>query len=202
MNGEAAIVQEVAKRKASMKWWEAIDEKITAHDRKDARERGCRLGPLSYRRRFVCPFCGNKTATETFRDQYFGREDKRIPSIHFQCRHCGWGFLAGPKEVANEMASNKVNWEKNRMVMFGEPNTQAPNIRALTVHGRRVWRRTDPTGKNQVDAHADYQTLTQAATASAQQHLELAAVQSLRKSPPPKQMISFNKAPRHRSSSG
>ena len=45
------------------------------------------------------------------------------------------------------MASNKVNWEKNRMVMFGEPNTQAPNIRALTVHGRRVWRRTDPTGK-------------------------------------------------------
>ena len=39
MNGEAAIVQEVAKRKASMKWWEAIDEKITAHDRK-MQERG------------------------------------------------------------------------------------------------------------------------------------------------------------------
>jgi hypothetical protein len=96
------------------------------------------------------------------------------------------------------MASNKADWEKNRIVVFGEPNTQAPNIRALTIRDRRVWRRTDPTGKNQVDAHADYQTLTQAATASAEQHLELAVGQSLRKSPPQRTVTILRQVPRRR----
>jgi hypothetical protein len=201
MSGKSGIGQQTPGRRVGMKWWKAIDEKITAHDRKDARERMCRLGPLSYRRRFVCPFCGHKTATETFRDQYFGRQAKRIPSIHFQCRRCCWGRLAGPKEVANEMASNKANWEKNRIVVFGAPDTEAPNIHPLTVRGRRLWRRTDPQRQQQPETRADYPTLTQAATASAEQHLELAVEQSLRRSPPGKVTI-FHQVPHRRSSHG
>jgi hypothetical protein len=201
MNGKNGIRQETPWRSVGMKWWKAIDEKITAYDRRDARERGCRLGPLSYRRRFVCPFCGHKTATETFRDQYFGRKAKRIPSIHFQCRRCCWGRLAGPKEVANEMASNKANWERSRIVVFGAPDIEAPNIRPLTVRCRRMWRRTDPQRQRQPETHADYPTVTQAATATEEQHLELAVEQSLQKSPPRELMI-FPQVSHHRSSHG
>jgi predicted RNA-binding Zn-ribbon protein involved in translation (DUF1610 family) len=171
-----------------MEWWKARDEKVTSEDRRDARERGCWLGPVSYRRSFVCPFCGDEAATETFRDQYLygGRPAKRVPSVEFRCKKCRWGALAGPRQFAAEIASAKTGWDRGHIVVLGAAARTAgtPSIRTLTVGGRRVWRRTAHGRHQQPDTRADYQTLTQAATASAEQHQELARVQALLRSPP------------------
>jgi predicted RNA-binding Zn-ribbon protein involved in translation (DUF1610 family) len=154
-----------------VEWYESVDETIGAVDRHSVQKMGRILGPLTYRRRFRCPFCGNENATETYLDIYTSaRKTTREPTNEFDCQQCGWGIIRGRAELFPGLIIKELQLHK-----MEAPDINATKIEPLNVQGRK-WRRTDPKGPK-----AEYKTMTQLIAATAKQHEELSMAQFAKK---------------------
>lgn len=94
--------ENVMATKAS-KWWEAVDVGITASERKGIEGHGYKLGRWSYRRKYVCPLCGKRGATETFRDLSI-KEGSISPQMTIRCSGCKLELEDEPEYLAKMMA--------------------------------------------------------------------------------------------------
>jgi predicted RNA-binding Zn-ribbon protein involved in translation (DUF1610 family) len=150
-----------------MEWYQSVDETIGAIERRSVEKGGRILGPLTYRRRFPCPFCGNETATETYLDIYSSPSmTTREPTNQFDCPQCGWGIIPGRAELFPGLVIKELQLHNKQA-----PDINAIKIEPLKVRGRK-WRRTDPDGPM-----AEYKTMTQLVAATAKQHKGLSMAQ-------------------------
>ena len=160
-------------KRKKLEWWEALDEKIIAEDTAFAKKKGRTLGPLTYRRRFPCSFCGEETAIETYRDHHVpGLKDAmRDPLNQFHCSSCKWGTLPIRAELFPDEIARELRRDGRHAAVV-----HAIKIEALNGKRGRAWRRTDP----EAGASAVYRTMTQLVAATAEQHKELSTVQSVK----------------------
>lgn len=160
--------------RGKMKWWEAKEPKtalpvprkfylvVPLRNGKEQLPKR-QLGNSSYVRFFVCPFCGEQTAYEAYRDSL--RRGKTQPEVEFWCPHCHRYFKRTVKGFIRDMAPP------------AKPGSRKAQVAQQTIDGRVTWHRTD-SGGGEPDSEADYQTLTQAIMASGKRHVALATMQA------------------------
>lgn len=179
-------------RKANVKWWEAVDMGITT-SALTRLESGYSPGPRSYRRRFLCPWCGWKGATETFLNGVNIQSRKTwTPPLTIRCPKCGLDlretdstYLAQlitlvrkrGRTRGHKITNEYVGHLMHVAIRSGAEAPHWPTIEPVDRGGSLCWKRIDRDTTAPQNIGAVYGTLTQAAAATASQHREIVAAQ-------------------------